>query len=200
MVREFGERAFSRHCLLGDFTIPASVTKLGEWVYYNTSMTNLIVHENVTEIGNYCFNWNKSLQTVNIKTVHINGTNLFASCSKLESVVLPNITTIPNSMFSDCAGKADGKPTGLRNFIIPETVTNIGPKCFSGCVYLGDITCLPTTAPTLGTDVFGNSSANYTGSEAPSKNLHVPSKSTGYNSGDWKNILLDKVGFTLNSF
>ena len=214
LVREFGERAFSRHGLLGNFTVPASVTKLGEWVYYNTSMTNLIVHENVTEIGNYCFNWNKSLQTVDLKTTQARGTNMFASCSKLISINLANITTIPTSMFADCTaldvieipdtvtdfGEKAFTNAGLVSITVPEKVKSIGTNCFLGCTNLGDITCLPSTAPTLGTEVFGNSSANYTGSSAPSKNLHVPSKSTGYNSGDWKNILLDKVGFTLNSF
>jgi hypothetical protein len=58
---------------------------------------------------------------------------------------------------------------------------------------------LPTKAPTLGEEVFGKSNTNYTGINATTKTLTVPSNATGYNSGDWKSVLQDKVGFTLKS-
>ena len=63
---------------------------------------------------------------------------------------------------------------------------------------LGDINCLPIKAPFLGEEVFGKSDVNYTGINATTKILTVPSNATGYESGDWKAVLQDKVGFTLN--
>lgn len=63
---------------------------------------------------------------------------------------------------------------------------------------MGDINCLPNKAPFLGEEVFGKSDVNYTGINATTKILTVPSNATGYESGDWKAVLQDKVGFTLN--
>lgn len=39
---------------------------------------------------------------------------------------------------------------------------------------------------------------NYTGSSASTKVLSIPANAVGYESGDWKIVLQDTVGFTLN--
>jgi hypothetical protein len=57
---------------------------------------------------------------------------------------------------------------------------------------------LPTKAPSLGEEVFGKSATNYTGISATTKTLTVTSNAVGYELGDWKTVLQDKVGFTLN--
>ena len=175
-------------------------------------MKSLIVHENVTEIGNYCFSWNSSLQTVDLKTNHLLGTNVFANCSKLSNMTLANIPYIPESMFSSCSrlthinipetvvefGNFAFSNSGLTTIIIPSNVRSIGSSCFLGCTELGDITSLPSIAPSLGTEAFGNSFTNYTGILSDNKQLSILSNANDYESGDWKNILQDKVGFTLN--
>ena len=210
-VNEFGERAFSQNKLLKDFVIPSNVTKLGEWLFYSTSITSLNVHSNVTSIGNYCFSWNGNLISANIQSTVTPGTNLFAVCTKLENVVLANITSISDSMFSGCSkltsiqipetviniGSYAFNNAGLTTIEIPASVKMIGTDCFSGCTKLGDINSLPLNAPSLGTSVFGNSSTNYVGSKAPIKRLDVPSNATGYESGDWQTVLQDTIGFTL---
>ena len=198
LVREFGERAFSQNKRFTNFTLPSSVTKLGDWVFYNTSMTSAVVHENVTEIGNYCFSWNGSLQTIDIKTPHLTGINVFANCTKLVNVSLANITSIPNSTFHTCSklttvdipetvtsiGDSAFGNSGLIMLEIPAGVKTIGLECFMGCTKLGDINCLPTTAPSLGKSAFGDNDSNYTGLRATTKEIHIPSNATGYNSGD----------------
>lgn len=175
-------------------------------------MTSAVVHENVTEIGNYCFSWNGSLQTIDIKTPHLTGINVFANCTKLVNVSLANITSIPNSTFHTCSklttvdipetvtsiGDSAFGNSGLVTLEIPAGVKTIGLECFMGCTRLGDINCLPTTAPSLGKSAFGDNDSNYTGLRATTKELHIPSNNaTGYNSGDWKSVLQDKVGFTV---
>ena len=213
LVKEFGERSFSQNKLLGDFIIPNTVTKLGEWVFYSTSILSIKVHSNVTSIGNYCFSWNTKLQTAEIDTVHVNGNNLFANCSKLETVSLANIASIPDSMFTICSNLAHvdipetvtsigsfafNNCSKLASITIPSGVKSIGQSCFMGCVKLGDINCLAESAPSLGSEVFGNSMVNYTGINASVKQLSVPSHSSGYDSGDWQYVLQDIVNFTLN--
>lgn len=211
-VTEFGERSFSQNKLLGSFTIPSTVTKLGEWVFYSTSISSMKVHSNVTSIGNYCFSWNTKLKTAEIDTVHVNGTNLFTSCSNLETVSLANVVLIPDSMFSTCSRLATidipETVTSIGSFAfnnclklisitIPSGVKNIGQSCFMGCTQLGDINSLASTAPSLGIEAFGNSSSNYTGNKATVKELHVPRTATGYESNDWQTVLQDTIGFTL---
>lgn len=152
------------------------------------------------------------MKSVDIKTVHVAGTNLFTTCSKLTEVRLANLSTIPDSMFSSCSklitidipetvtsfGAYAFSNSGLTSITMPDSVKSIGTNCFLGCTALGDIICLSTTAPSLGTDSFGNNSTNYTGSKAITKNLYIPSNATGYESGDWKKVLSDIVGFTFN--
>ena len=211
LVKEFGERAFSQNKLLKEFIIPKSIEKLGEWSFYNTSMIDLTVHENITSIGNYCFSWNSSLQNADIKTTHVSGSNLFANCTKLSNVSLVDISSIPESMFLSCAkliaidipetvvsiGNAAFMNSGLVELTIPENVRSIGSSCFLGCTRLCDINSMPIAAPSVGSEAFGNNNSNYTGSLATFKEIHIPSNATGYDSGDWKSILQDKVGFTV---
>lgn len=199
LVNEFGERSFSQNKLLGSFTIPSTVTKLGEWVFYSTSIPSIKVHSNVTSIGNYCFSWNTKLKTAEIDTIRVNGTNLFTSCSNLETVSLASVDLIPDSMFSTCSNLvtidipetvtsigafAFNNCSKLISITIPSGVKNIGQSCFMGCTKLGDINSLASIAPSLGTEAFGNDPSNYTGNKVDVKELHVPRTATGYESND----------------
>jgi hypothetical protein len=211
LVREFGVRAFSNHKYLNSFVVPSCITKLGEWVFYNTPIKSLVVHSNVTEMGKYCFAYSNELLTVRLETTHISEENLLSYCRKLTNVELSNIATIPDSMFATCSslkhidipdtvtsfGSYAFSNSGLTSITIPENVRTIGSNCFLGCTALGNIDGLPITAPSLGTEVFGNGDSNYTGSKATNKTIHVPKDSSGYEAGYWKSILQDKVGFTL---
>jgi hypothetical protein len=174
-------------------------------------MTSIDVHKNVSEIGGYCFSWNASLVSANVRTSVTPGTNVFANCTKLGTVILADLNTIPDSMFHTCSklttieipetvtsiGAYAFLNAGLTSIEIPSNVTSLGTDCFSGCTKLGDINSLPLNAPSLGTGVFGNSSTNYVGSKASVKRLDVPSNASGYEAGDWFDVLQDKVGFIL---
>lgn len=193
MVTEFGERSISQNDTLGSFSVPSTVTKLGDWALCFSSLTNLKIHSGVTEIGGNCFSYCRSLKSAEIDTTHLsaNSVNLFESDSSLVDVTLANVSILPKSLFNNCYS--------LKEITIPETVTFIGDNCFTGCTYLGDITSLSLTAPTLSSNVFGDKASNYTGSSTTTKVLSVPSNATGYESGDWKTVLQDTVGFTLSN-
>lgn len=54
-VIEIGERAFSQNKKLEYFEIPESVTKIGQFAFYNSSVSEILIPENVKEINGACF-------------------------------------------------------------------------------------------------------------------------------------------------
>ena len=172
------------------------------------------MHENVQSIGEQCFSWNSKLREAEINTPNLNGSNILANCNKLTSVKFaPSTTVFPAGLLMSCSSletvdvpenvtsfgiEAFNNCSSLTKLTIPEKVASIGNSCFFGCTNLGEINCLPEKAPSLGKEVFGNSTANNTGVNASDRNIYVRTNATGYESGDWKNVLSDVVGFTFN--
>lgn len=67
--------------------------------------------------------------------------NMFLSCSKLTSVILPkNIKSIGDHAFEDC--------TGLKEIIIPKGVSTIGNSAFYGCKRLSSAS-IPSSVYTI---------------------------------------------------
>lgn len=67
--------------------------------------------------------------------------NMFLSCSKLTSVILPkNLKSIGDHAFEDC--------TGLKEIKIPEGVSSIGISAFNGCNGLTSVS-IPSSVYTI---------------------------------------------------
>ena len=78
-------------------------------------------------IGNYAFIGCNSIASADIAATKI-GDNAFTGCSKLEDAVLgESLKSIGDNAFSG---------TSLKGIIIPDSVTGIGGRCFSGCASL----------------------------------------------------------------
>lgn len=99
----------------------------------NTKVSNLIIPNGVTAIGNYAFKNCFGLTSVTIPdSVTSIGQNAFENCTGLTNIVLSNgITTIGDFAFYYC--------TGLMNITIPDTVTDIGHHAFYDCKNLRNI-------------------------------------------------------------
>lgn len=206
------ENAFSGCSNLTQVTITAAgITSIGETAFQNTkSLTTIEIPASVTTIGNAAFAGSgistftvakggssfktdtdsKGLLTSDGKTlvlfapkatgsytipdgVETIGPYSFES-SALTSIVIPSsVKTIGESAFFRSA---------LTSIVIPESVETIGKAAFSQSSVLTTVTFEGTTAPTIGTGIFGNC-PNLTG-------ILVPANATGYTGDDasdnWK--------------
>lgn len=94
---------------------------------YCESLSNIVIPDSVTSIGNMAFCRCRSLRDIVIPegvTSIRNGT--FWGCISLKEVAIPNsITSIGDWVFTGCSS--------LRSIVIPDGVTSIGNGAFWGC-------------------------------------------------------------------
>ena len=113
---------------LAEYTIPDSVTTIGESAFWNcSSLTSITIPDSVTTIGDCGFYY----------------------CSSLTSVTIPDsVTTIEDYAFSACSS--------LTSVTIPDSVTTIGSYVFYDCSSLTSVYCKAITPPTGGYSMFSS--------------------------------------------
>ena len=118
----------------GSYTIPNSVTSIGEGVfYYCTGLTSVTIPNSVTSIDS----------------------SAFEDCTGLTSVTIPNsVTSIGDYAFYNC--------TGLTSVTIPNSVDSIGRYAFYNCTGLKDVSVHNAEAE-FGSSVFGGCTLNLHG-------------------------------------
>ena len=150
-VKVVGREAFHSCKSLTEIVIPESVTNIGYYAFSScSSLNSIVIPDSVGFIGNGCLYKCSGLTSVTIGSgVTSIGLVAFKGCTKLTSIIIPNsVEAINSSAFDNCSG--------LTSVTIGSGVTSIGDYAFDGCSRLTEITCLATTAPTLGTDIFVN--------------------------------------------
>jgi len=113
--------------LKGSYTIPSSVTSLGEWAFVGApGLTKVTIPGSVTNVGGW----------------------VFADCTGLTNVAIPaSLTTIGNNAFEDCSK--------LANLTISNGVADISDQAFWLCTSLGSIT-IPGSVTHLGFYAFAD--------------------------------------------
>ena len=110
---------------LTSYTIPDSVTSIGEMAFYCSSLRSVTIPDSVTSIGEYAF----------------------FDCRSLTSITIPDsVTSIGASAFEYCLY--------LTSVTIGNSVTEIGSYAFSDCSSLRWVYCKPTTPPTGASRMF----------------------------------------------
>ena len=190
-------QAFWRCDSIKELTIPKAFTKIANYAFmycdslqkltYNTNaigssfantqtIKSIVIGDNVTSVANWAFGGCSNLEEVtfgeSVKTV---GSNAFIGCSKLKKVNLKSIKGLCSTDFdiydSNPLEKAHHlyiDSVEVTRFAIPEGVTNIGSRAFSGGSSI-DSVYIPAAVTTIGTRAFANCSALTIYCEAESK-------------------------------
>ena len=127
----------------------------------NTEITNLVMPDGMTSIGNYAFANCSGLTSVTIPnsvtSISI-GEDVFANCSGITSMIVESGNTKYDSRDNCNAIIETASNTlivGCRNTVIPNSVTRIGSYAFSGCSDLTSIT-IPNSVTSIGSNAFHN--------------------------------------------
>ena len=98
-----------------------------------SKITNLVIPEGVTSIGNYAFYYFSELLSVEIpNSVQSIGKHAFEGCNNMTNINIPDgVTAIQESTFSGCKK--------LSNITIGKGLKSIGEKAFNDCSSLYEI-------------------------------------------------------------
>ena len=152
-----------------DYVDPGKHT-VAPWGEYYTTISTLIIGNNVTSIGASSFSNLENLTSVTIGNSVTNiGAYSFSNCSGLESITIPNsVTNIDDGAFRFCYSLSSVmlgnsvKRLGiaafeqcikLTNVDIPNSVTNIDGYAFSSCYGLKNVT-IPNSVTRIGWEAF----------------------------------------------
>ena len=147
-ITYLGDYAFADCPNLKQITYPATLTALGDGVYYNCdSITAAVIPDSVTTVGKSLFEDCASLAQVTFsKNMTVLSEEMFARCISLTAMVIPdNITAIGIRTFSDC--------WNMQTISIPDSVTVIDVGAFEDCDALTEVV-VPNSVTVIRTDAF----------------------------------------------
>ena len=144
----YGADLYLNGQLVTELVIPDGVTYIGDSAFYGCkSLTSVEIPDSVTFIGDDAFSCCSSLTSVVIPdSVTYIGKWAFSNCSSLTSIVIPDsVTSIGNYAFLNCSS--------LTSIEMPDSVISIGYQTFYGCSSLTSIV-IPDSVISIGYQTF----------------------------------------------
>ena len=116
-------------------------------VPWGRNLTEVIIENGVTSIGNFAFYFCTALKSISIpSSVKSIGNSAFYYCNSLSGIVIPdNVTSIGSEAFSDCWKISEVK--------LPDSLISIGKEAFLLC-NITSIT-IPKNVSIIGASAFG---------------------------------------------
>ena len=161
-VTSISEGAFKNHNDITSVIIGGNVSKINYEAFRGcTGLTSITIPNSVYTIGNYAFEGCSSLTSVTIpNSVTSIGIEAFSGCSGLSSIVVDDGNTKYDSR-NNCnaiiESSANKLIAGSNNTVIPNTITSIDTKAFSGRSGLASVT-IPNSVTSIGTQAFSGCS------------------------------------------
>ncbi len=147
----------------GAYTIPNSVTSIGEHAFYGCiGLTSVTIPNSVTSIRDNAFYECSGLTSLSVdagNTVYDSRNNCNAIIETATNTLIfgSKNTTIPNSVTS-IGDVAFARCSGLTSVTIPNSVTSIGESAFYECSGLTSVT-IPNSVTSIGESAFRNCSS-----------------------------------------
>ena len=177
-VKVIGNNAFSECRSLTNINIPNSVTNIGDGAFAScSSLTNINIPNSVTNIGDYAFVGCESLTSIYIPNSVTNIGNIaFSGCKSLTKITIPSsVVNMNGNSFLGWSGDLYNESKAFvyerqvlfnkdkttliayrskeKNYIIPNSVTNIGYNAFCNSESLTKIN-IPNSVTNIGKMAF----------------------------------------------
>ena len=142
------------------------------WFEQKNIITQIVVEEGITSIGNAAFSSCENLETVSLPdSLTEIGVGAFAAAGMKEIELPENLTTIGMGAFMDSM---------LTKITIPASVTSIGNLAFSGCMALLEVHFEGNASELAGDYVFSDTSENLT--------VIIYEDATGFEGNVWDDM------------
>ncbi len=134
---------------LTQLDIPKGVTSIGNYAFYDASLSKVSFPNTLVSIGNYAFHNNSMTEVILPESLESLGIGAFAGCASLEKVHLNDgLEVIPIEAFAGCSQ--------LSEVSLPLTIKKIEDIAFLGCQKLSTMP-MTDSLQVIGDDAFHDS-------------------------------------------
>ena len=160
-VRSIVDSAFEGCTGLTNITMGNSVTWINVYAFFGCSgLTSITIPDSVTSIGSSAFGGCTGLKNIIIGSgVTSIGSGAFGGCTGLTEIAVdgnnPGYCALDGVLFNKSKSQIIRYPgaNGLNEYVIPDSVTNIGIDAFDGCSGLTSVT-IPDGVRSIGYGAF----------------------------------------------